>query len=228
MLIGCCIFIFIFIFINVKALWMIKINKRVAFTLAEVLITLGIIGVVASMTIPALINTIDDMHYKTAYRKAFADVSQAFQPGIADGSLTQRTGSYDAIATVDDWNFLRNALKVSTDCTKAQLNTCWANGDKINTNYPIAGTSRSFVDVQGRSWALYWDSESVFFADINGLKSPNQFGKDRFLFTLQNSSGSRVSVGLPAKVGIMPGGDKISADIWCDMPPCYYYSWLFK
>ena len=33
-----------------------RINKQFAFTLAEVLITLGIIGVVATLTIPSLIN----------------------------------------------------------------------------------------------------------------------------------------------------------------------------
>ena len=35
---------------------MIKLKDKFAFTLAEVLITLGIIGIVAALTIPALMN----------------------------------------------------------------------------------------------------------------------------------------------------------------------------
>ena len=40
--------------------------KKNAFTLAEVLITLGIIGIVAAITIPTLINNVQDAQYKTA------------------------------------------------------------------------------------------------------------------------------------------------------------------
>ena len=42
------------------------LKKPVAFTLAEVLITLAIIGVVAALTIPALINRTNDLGLKTA------------------------------------------------------------------------------------------------------------------------------------------------------------------
>ena len=41
-----------------------------AFTLAEVLITLGIIGVVAAMTMPTLLNSTQGAQYRTAYKKA--------------------------------------------------------------------------------------------------------------------------------------------------------------
>ena len=47
-------------------------KKRKAFTLAEVLITLGIIGVVAAMTIPTLMNSTDDQQNKVAYKKAMS------------------------------------------------------------------------------------------------------------------------------------------------------------
>ena len=45
------------------------------FTLAEVLITLGIIGVVAAMTMPTLINSTQGAQYKTAYKKALSVMS---------------------------------------------------------------------------------------------------------------------------------------------------------
>ena len=44
-------------------------NRKAAFTLAEVLITLGIIGVVAAMTLPALINKAEDKILESQYKK---------------------------------------------------------------------------------------------------------------------------------------------------------------
>ena len=45
-------------------------SKRIAFTLAEVLITLGIIGVVAALTIPTLIQKYEKQVYITQLKKA--------------------------------------------------------------------------------------------------------------------------------------------------------------
>ncbi len=41
------------------------------FTLAEVLITLGIIGIIAAMTIPTLLQNTDEAQLKTAWKKAY-------------------------------------------------------------------------------------------------------------------------------------------------------------
>ena len=54
-----------------------SLKKRVAFTLAEVLITLGIIGVVAAMTMPTLINKTQNRQLQTAFKKAYSVQSQA-------------------------------------------------------------------------------------------------------------------------------------------------------
>ena len=76
------------------------------FTLAEVLITLGIIGVVAAMTMPTLINSTQGAQYKTAYKKALSVLSQAVVMNIAleDYDLSQtvagRNGDEDAHGAV--------------------------------------------------------------------------------------------------------------------------------
>src|SRR5574344_1035012 len=57
-----------------------KINHiNLAFTLAEVLIVLGIIGIVAAMTIPTLMQKIQDMEFKTAAKKAYSVTSEALK-----------------------------------------------------------------------------------------------------------------------------------------------------
>ena len=57
-----------------------KKRKKRAFTLAEVLITLGIIGVVAALTIPTLIN-----NYQT---KSWATASQVFEAKFTESLKT--------------------------------------------------------------------------------------------------------------------------------------------
>ncbi|MDE6138793.1 MAG: type II secretion system GspH family protein [Candidatus Gastranaerophilales bacterium] len=50
---------------------------KTGFTLAEVLITLGIIGVVAAMTIPTLISNMASQRYRTQLKKTVSTLSQA-------------------------------------------------------------------------------------------------------------------------------------------------------
>lgn len=52
-------------------------TKRFGFTLAEVLITLTIIGVIAAMTIPTLMSNTSDQEYKTGLKKAISTLNQA-------------------------------------------------------------------------------------------------------------------------------------------------------
>ena len=49
------------------------------FTLAEVLITLGIIGVVAAMTLPTLIKNYQKQVWAISAKKSYAVVSNMFQ-----------------------------------------------------------------------------------------------------------------------------------------------------
>lgn len=71
-----------------------NMGKNGGFTLAEVLITLGIIGVVAAMTMPTLINSTQGAQYKAAYKKALSAISQGITLNVAlDG-----TSFADAVA----------------------------------------------------------------------------------------------------------------------------------
>ena len=58
--------------------------KKSAFTLAEVLITLGIIGVVAAMTLPVLTQKYQKMVLKNQYKKVYSTLSQAYSKAVFD------------------------------------------------------------------------------------------------------------------------------------------------
>lgn len=63
-------------------------SRLVAFTLAEVLITLGIIGVVAAMTLPTLIQNHQKQTYVAGAKKATATVSNMLQKMMADEGVS--------------------------------------------------------------------------------------------------------------------------------------------
>ncbi len=94
--------------------------KRVAFTLAEVLITLGIIGVVAAITLPALIDSVTERKNSERHANIVYKVTQAMDIMKAHGELS---GTYPSTeAFVDE---LQKYLKVSKRCNANNIADCW-------------------------------------------------------------------------------------------------------
>ena len=72
-------------------------STKKGFTLAEVLITLSVIGVVAALTIPVIMNSTQQAQYKTTVKKAMSVLNQALTLSIAQNgtdttSVTNATG----------------------------------------------------------------------------------------------------------------------------------------
>ena len=87
------------------------------FTIAEVLITIGIIGIVAAMTIPGLIKNYQERQFKTAYKKAYSEISQIFIEAIYNQQLS-RTQKGDVNATNEEFGLLKTKLKVLHECNQ--------------------------------------------------------------------------------------------------------------
>lgn len=85
-----------------------KIMRSNGFTLAEVLITLGIIGVVAAMTMPSLIANYNGKKYRTAFKKTVSVLSQAAAMNKAneDFDYSGATGGYGVQFEGASRNFL--------------------------------------------------------------------------------------------------------------------------
>lgn len=85
-----------------------KIMHSNGFTLAEVLITLGIIGVVAAMTMPSLIANYNGKKYRTAFKKTVSVLSQAAAMNKAneDFDYSGATGGYGVSVKGVSRNFL--------------------------------------------------------------------------------------------------------------------------
>ena len=73
-----------------------KYQKKFGFTLAEVLIVLVILGVIAALTVPNLMGTADEKARITAFKKAYSELNHAFQLAIAENGASLRSyGSVD-------------------------------------------------------------------------------------------------------------------------------------
>ena len=179
-------------------------NKRVGFTLAEVLITLGIIGVVAAMTMPTLMNQTQGAQYKTAYKKALSALSQAVTLNVAldewnfadlDGNGT--SPSYLLTDMLDKrMNVVR---KETTSFNDAKGKTYKVTGDPTNKGTApeggtaIASTNTTVFFNDGIMFTFPTKSDSCTmdeslgasgrskickgFIDVNGIKAPNKFVK---------------------------------------------------
>ena len=96
------------------------------FTLAEVLITLAIIGIVAALTIPSVISNYQQQEFKTGLKKAVSVLNEAIQTNIAQEGETP----YD---NEDLFTYLQRHMNI---IKTGYIDTCrtWDTGSVINLN----------------------------------------------------------------------------------------------
>lgn len=186
-----------------------------AFTLAEVLITLGIIGVVSAMTIPNLATHIKNTKLKSQFKKAYAELNQATRTFYADTDIPVQ--DYDAIVNAGTVkttsnNVLEKFMSYYKGYTKTSMDR-WGGydihyklknlnmkGDLIH-QYPC-DQSNVFIDNVGRLYAMddtpqYYIQHGIVLGattgpkicvDINGVNKPNRWGYDRFVFVFTSDN----------------------------------------
>lgn len=190
---------------------------RAAFTLAEVLITLGIIGVVAAITIPVIVQKYNEKVTVNRVKKVYSVLSQAFKMAVEENGTPDNWGLLSAHN--DSLSKLVPYLHIYKQCMSRD-NNCfpivqissldgsgnWNYDDFYNTltggfilndgtfvvTYYIHSTDCS--QEYGTSTILKNGCGTVS-TDINGEKGPNRIGKDIFWFYL-------------TKDGIFPIGSK--------------------
>lgn len=90
------------------------------FTLSEVLITLGIIGIVAALTIPTLISKYREKATITKVKESYSMLAQAYQFAVNENGSPDSwkfgSGMYDAVSHQKAANYLKPYLKLSADC----------------------------------------------------------------------------------------------------------------
>ncbi len=174
---------------------------RTAFTLSEVLITLGIIGVVAALTIPSIMKNYRNKLYTAQLKKTYVQLEDAISNIKAD---EHSQNFYETTAGVaysapnaehpegkGAYYFLNNYFKtIKTGCTSAAgTNQCFAPA-YTSIDGAASGTLFGGYCVQTTSGAaicmLRNETNHVvsISIDINGPADPNIAGRDAFVFNL--------------------------------------------
>ncbi len=179
------------------------------FTLAEVLITLAIIGVVAALTIPSVVRNYQKTQTVTKLKKTYSALANTTNLAIADhGPVTEWEVGEDGTgqAAIDFANtYMIPYLKVSKNCETKTTGDCAFYYSQLNDNIQRSSNS---------TYTRFYLNDGVFIAlsiengirenglnyrlvrmhiDINGQKKPNKFGKDIFFFRYYIFTGTQSS-----------------------------------
>ena len=163
-------------------------TKRFGFTLAEVLITLTIIGIVAAMTMPTLINNTNGAQFKTAYKKALSVLSQAVVMNIAlddyDLAGTSANASADdSISSLYKMFKDRTNGEVLSDDELSNYKVIIQNDgtEPTGTATAVPNTNYTFRFQDGIAFSFENDAAGCTEADpcfgwidANGTKGPNK------------------------------------------------------
>jgi competence protein ComGC len=178
-------------------------EKIAAFTLAEVLITLGIIGVVAALTMPALISNYKKKELETAFKRNYSIIQQAVGKWEFEKGEKLFNMSRDDISAELSSYFNTNCTGY-TDCVPNGKVTGLYQSLHGGTAYENFINEGSFRTTDGVNY--YTDDGDLNTAqdgylfitvDINGaFKKPNRWGYDVFMFEVI-SDGKLLPEGAP-------------------------------
>ena len=169
-------------------------KRHFGFTLAEVLITLGIIGVVAAMTIPTLIQKHQKQTILTQLKKAYSELGQAIQLAEVENESREY---WDFSLSGEQFfkTYLSHYIKINeTTSNKLRQNTKYYNmsGQEYNGGYIW---NNNYIVTTNSGYTLFFETwndtrNQYIFIDVNSpSKGPNTFGKDLHSFLLWKDKG---------------------------------------
>lgn len=183
----------------------VSMIKKIGFTLAEVLITLGIIGVVAALTLPTLIQRQQEKATVTALKKFYSSFSQAYMRAIQENGTpdtwyengetrNSKEACLTAMNKIIPYMKTTKVCGAEKGCFKDITYKTIDNSDALNINQNTY--LARFITSDGMSVFINsFGPEAMSFGegilskgylavtvDVNGFKKPNSFGADTFTF----------------------------------------------
>ncbi len=170
-----------------------RMHNKAAFTLAEVLITLGIIGIVAALTIPGLMTAYKKHRIATKLEKAVSTINQAVKLSeVENGEMETWDKSLSKVEFID--KYFRPYIKIMQICEKQRScgydSSPWKylNGTTGGAyNSPFNNGRVPFISMDGILYTFAYnpdviltDNDKVIIIDINASEKPNIFGQDVF------------------------------------------------
>lgn len=164
-----------------------KRHKKFGFTLSEALVALGVLGIVAVLTIPNVVNDRRKQLNITKLKKVYTDMQENLsalqaenyhKKGLTNSKLTTKAGIREFFDTY--YQIKKNCGTTAYPCFAAKYKNLNGNSSSFvcsGQNYLLKNgaaicmspfvTSSGYVKVQ---------------IDVNGSDKPNTFGRDAFIF----------------------------------------------
>lgn len=163
-------------------------KKKFAFTLAETLITLAVIGIVVALTIPTLVQNYKKKEYSTRLKKFYSMMSQAIKLSEIDngpsGQWIIPAAIIDKEGNEDFEKGYDNALSFFNTYFKPYMNVVsiekYENKPRVLLN-----DSSTFL--------LHTGSCIDFDFDVNGVKPPNETGRDIYKFVFCSNAENSIN-----------------------------------
>ena len=171
-------------------------SANYAFTLAEVLITLGVIGIVAAIALPSLINHYNDKVLETKYKKTKSLLINGYKLMMAKDQL------FDISQLEFMSDFENKAAEAHKEVFKILSDTKGGlDAETLPKDYTIedndspsefnwVDVSYAFQTTDGMLYGIEQDEELnnlYIYADVNGASSPNTVGKDLYKFSISGN-----------------------------------------
>ena len=186
----------------------LKVEGKCAFTLAEVLITLGIIGVVASLTLPSVVTNYQKKRTVNKLKSTYSILCNAIQMAKVDyGDDINQWELPDGIdeKVSSDYfaeKYLIPYLKIAKDCNPYVARECLPTNVQYNRTFIL--TNGAIISVNA---SRDYDLRLQISMYINGYKKKMNQARDVFLIELGGGSGN---LGLD-KNDLLPYGYSVRA-----------------
>ena len=205
------------------------LTSKLAFTLAEVLITLGIIGVVAAITIPGLITAHQKHVVETKLEKAVSSLNQVIRLSEDENGQME---NWDKTLSHNEFidRYFRPYMKIMQLCNP-RVDCGYKNSWKmLNGSYGAysAQNYRGRTPILAMDGIVYTfnflndggeaesDNDKTIIIDINSYQEPNQFGKDVFFLYRVEEADSIIPYGADkTKEAIKNDCSKTGTGMYC-------------
>ncbi len=195
-------------------------NKKLGFTLAETLIVMAVIGVVAALTIPNLMHKFRNSVLKTQFKNSTAKFQQALKKAKADSDIetfaiycTIRNssnnrlenenqcldlfyGAYNSVGFQQvrpgaKYSVLRDLSKIYNFNKTANLSDMELDGSMFSYTYTNQMLDGTYIGMHV-AWVQGYNYSFHVVIDTNGEKGPNKLGYDIFEFYINKDDDSLV------------------------------------
>ena len=165
-------------------------NSKKGFTLAEVLVTLTIIGVIAALTLPLLMGGTNTASFKTGYKKAISVLSQAIMMNQSKDLNGPNLCAACDQAGATGSQALATYFASSINTLGAPAAGVFTSADGMVFTFTHSATATGCADD-----TVFANAVCTVMVDVNGAKAPNALTtgatsttlKDRFNIIIQSS-----------------------------------------